>query len=83
MLFQVAQAKASHLYVWGWLSYHDVFAGTPTRLSEFCDEITNIRSSKPDMTDPTSQITWNLSLCPVRNCSDEECSDYKEKTSGK
>lgn len=81
--FQLSQAQKSHLYVWGWFTYRDIFNGTPVRLSEFCDEVADVKSSKPDMTDPTSQISWNFVLCPIRNCSDEECSDYKQKIADK
>jgi hypothetical protein len=66
------------------MTYHDIFKGTATRLNEFCDEITNFKSSTGDITDPAANFTWDLSLCTVpHNCSDEECSDYKQKTKGR
>ena len=71
------------LFVWGWITYHDIFERTPVRLSEFCDEVTNIKSSTDSFTDPASNITWELVLCSEHNCTDEECRDYKEKTKGK
>jgi hypothetical protein len=81
---KVVQNGDMHFYVWGWMTYHDIFRGTPTRLNEFCDEIKNIKSSTEDITDPAATFTWDLSLCTVpHNCSDEECSDYKQKTKGK
>ena len=81
--FQGTKAQTLRLYTWGWLTYHDVFDGTPTRLSEFCQELVGVDSTNPDMTDPASQIKWTLALCPTHNCNDEECTDYKEKTKGK
>jgi hypothetical protein len=76
-----ARQGQAHLYVWGWMVYHDVFKGTPARLNEFCEELTDIKSSVNDISDPSANITWELSLCTVpHNCSDEECLDYKQKT---
>ena len=72
-----------HMFVWGWITYHDIFNGTPVRLSEFCDEITDITSSTADITDPSATISSQFTLCKEHNCTDEECSDYKEKTRGK
>jgi hypothetical protein len=82
-VLEQAKKGQMRLYVWGWITYHDVFKGTPTRLSEFCDEITDIKSSTADMADPTSTVTADVSLCEEHNCSDEECRDYQKKTKGK
>jgi hypothetical protein len=69
-----------HLFVWGWITYYDIFANIPMRLSEFFDEITDIKSSPDDITDASANITWQLSLCRVpHNCSDEQCQDYRQK----
>ena len=81
--FQSTKAQQTRLYVWGWITYHDIFPRTPTRLSEFCDEIIDVQSSNADMTDPSANIKWTLALCPTHNCSDEECGDYKQKIKGK
>ena len=68
------------MFVWGWITYDDIFKNTPRHLSEFCDEITNIKGTPEDITDPAANITWELSLCREHNCSDERCADYREKT---
>jgi hypothetical protein len=82
--FHAVQAHEQRLYVWGWITYHDIFPGTPTRLTEFCDEIVNVQSSTADMTNPAANLKWNMVLCPLpHNCSDEECLDYEERTQGK
>jgi hypothetical protein len=47
----------SHLYFWGWLVYQDIFPGTPHRLTEFCAEVTNLVSTKPDVTDPSAEFS--------------------------
>ena len=65
------------------MTYHDIFTNTPVRLSEFCDELLNVRGDKNDLTDPSTNIGWDVQLCPTFNCSDEECADYKERTAGK
>ena len=70
----------SHLYLWGWLAYHDIFPGTPNRLTEFCVEITNLVSTKPDVTDPSAEFTYILVPCGKHNCYDEDCPDYKSRT---
>jgi hypothetical protein len=87
-IWAISSAKngVGRLYVHGWIVYDDIFKGrprkrnTPRHLSEFCSEITNIKSIPDDITDPNVNITWELSLCPEHNCSDERCADYKEKT---
>jgi hypothetical protein len=79
---QVRNGKA-HLYVWGWVTYHDVFPGTSTRLTEFCGEFTNITTSLSDITDSTTNIGWQMSVCKVHNCFDEECQDFKVRSKEK
>ena len=76
-----ARTGGLRLFVWGWITYNDIFDRTPTRLSEFCDEITDVKSSTEDITETSSNISWKLSLCKLpHNCSDERCADYKERT---
>jgi hypothetical protein len=78
--------KRLRMFIYGWITYDDIFKGTNGRrktsrhLSEFCDEIVNIKSTPDDLTDPSANITWELSLCREHNCSDERCMDYEEKT---
>jgi hypothetical protein len=82
---EATKDNSLRLFVHGWITYDDIFKGkkgeriTPRHLSEFCDEITNIKSSPDDVTDPAANITWELSLCPEHNCSDERCKDYSTK----
>ncbi len=83
---QVTKGKTVRMFIYGWITYDDIFKkaagakGTPRHLSEFCDEITNVKSTPEDVTDPAANITWELSLCRGHNCTDERCEDYKEKT---
>jgi hypothetical protein len=79
-MFDQAKQGHVHIFVWGWITYDDIFTGTKMRLAEFCDEITNVKSTKEDITDSTTDITWELSLCKTHNCADEQCTDYKQRT---
>lgn len=79
-VMEAAKQGRTRIFVWGWVAYHDIFGKTPGRLSEFCDEIANIKSTPEDITDPSASITWDLSLCPIHNCFDDRCTDYKERT---
>jgi hypothetical protein len=67
--------KKSFLFFWGWIIYHDIFKGTPTRLTEFCCQLDPIRvTGNPDKT-----IIWTVSACVEHNCFDEDCSDYQTR----
>ena len=74
-----AKNKGFRMYVWGWITYDDMFKGTTKHLNEFCDEIVNIKSDPDDITDPKANITWESSLCGEHNCTDERCADYSTK----
>jgi hypothetical protein len=82
-IFSEIKKGNMRLFVWGWITYHDIFNKTPTHLSEFCDEVTKITTSSEDVTNSTTDVTWELNLCQTHNCADEECGDYKQKTKGK
>lgn len=75
-----AQQRKAHLFSWGSMVYHDIFDRTPPRLTEYCVEITNVKSTKPDPTDPANNFTWDLVQCPTHNCYDENCPDYDKRT---
>ena len=70
----------SHLYFWGWFAYRDIFPSTPQRLTEFCVELTNLKSTKPDITDLSTEFNFNLVPCGRHDCYDEDCADYKAHT---
>jgi hypothetical protein len=78
--FDATKKQAIRLYFWGWTSYNDVFKGTPRHLMEFCDEVTGVKITNEDVTNPATDFTWSLSLCTVpHNCYDQQCVDYEEK----
>jgi hypothetical protein len=77
---RLAQAR---LFMWGWVTYNDIFPGSPRHLSEFCVELTKIipiDPASPDFADPTSEFVWQTSDCKMHNCYDRDCSDYDQKT---
>jgi hypothetical protein len=73
---EMTKRKVARFYVWGWLTYNDVFKGTPEHLTEFCDELIGVKITKDDPTDPTADFSWNLALCNTHNCYDDQCTDY-------
>ncbi|SRR5260370_476586 len=81
--FRTTWEGKSHLYLWGWIVYDDVFPGDPPRLTEFCTEMVQItipqNKTATDFTDPTMPMGWNLSRCKEHNCYDTDCKDYSER----
>jgi hypothetical protein len=74
--------QGEHLYVWGWVTYNDIFPGTPLRLTQFCREVINIRitGDATDITQPAAALTFETTSCPGRfSCYDEDCPDYKAR----
>ena len=82
-VFVDAEHNRSRIYVWGWITYNDVFKGTPRHLTEFCDEVSNIKITNEDASQApqaSSEFSWTLSFCLVsHNCYDRQCSDYSDK----
>ena len=69
--------KAKRIYFYGWATYRDIFKDTPTHLTEFCRYLM-VFAVKPQSADVAiAQSEWGY--CPHHNCTDEDCTDYKEK----
>lgn len=65
------RAHTQHLYFWGWVTYRDVFDGTPTHVSMFCTELDEVRE---DATRVDIAMTTGWTQCSLHhNCNDEEC----------
>lgn len=65
-------AGRTHLYLWGWLQYRDVFRNTPDHITMFCVELAEIKEvSMPDLRKSTSEMEYTN--CPKHNCEDEDC----------
>jgi hypothetical protein len=75
----VADGK-EHLFFWGWVTYRDIFKGTPERLSEFCIDVTSATWTKANHTDPMADLTMVTPPCPVHYCYDQKCEDYTART---
>ena len=72
-VLQHVRNQTEHLYFWGWITYNDIFQGTPVHISMICAEMTGVRG------DPTAlnlPVTWSqcTGVGARHNCSDEECS---------
>src|ERR1700728_1208351 len=73
------KSGTEHAYAWGWTAYYDIFPGTPMRLSEYCTELDNPVWTKKVHTDAAGDMRFDTPTCPVHNCYDENCSDYRAK----
>lgn len=61
-----------NVFLYGWTTYRDIFKGTPEHLTEFCRTLTMLSRQGQNMQD-----SWGY--CPMHNCTDEECPDYKKR----
>jgi hypothetical protein len=61
----------THLYLWGWAKYRDVFKGTPAHITRYCYDITF--APIPNASGTNTGWTTVNSNCPQGNCWDEEC----------
>lgn len=76
-LIKAVQENKAHLYLWGWMSYRDIFENTKLHVTKFCRELAEIHGS-PISGGGTTKFTFRH--CPYHNCTDEECS---QKTGNK
>jgi hypothetical protein len=60
-----------HIYMWGWVTYDDVFPNTKRHLTEFCMKLLIIIMNPKDQT-----IRFGTGGCGIHNCDDETCKDY-------
>jgi hypothetical protein len=76
--FDQAREGKALIFIWGWLSYRDIFfPQSPQHVHGFCVKLMNVTASKPDLTDPTSDVSWVTASCEEHNCDDDDCTDYK------
>jgi hypothetical protein len=69
--------RTEHLYVYGWATYRDRFRLTPSRLTQFCYELSEVAG---DPLTAGGMEAIRFSLCKAHNCYDEECTDYNART---
>ncbi len=64
-------ARQSHLYIWGWTRYRDVFPNSKPHITRFCTEITGFQG------DPLNPNANAISRPVLQNCGsncyDDEC----------
>jgi hypothetical protein len=65
------QSGHRYTYLYGWLSYHDIFEGTEEHVSKFCYEIW--MGGNLALNDAKSPAVARFDLCPHHNCRDEDC----------
>jgi hypothetical protein len=66
------QLGSKFLYLWGWVKYNDVFAGTPEHVTRFCWQI--IPTGHPlKMPGTPDAIIFGNAQVPEGTCSDDEC----------
>jgi hypothetical protein len=76
---EAAEQGKKHIFFWGWTTYHDIFSGTPIRLSEFCVQLTSVSFTNPDHSLVTTDVNFVNPPCPIHNCYDEDCEDYPKR----
>lgn len=72
---QVLQALEgrTHLYVWGWCEYNDVFPGTPRHRTEFCALIERLEVADGGGTAGQRRISAQFTPLHRHNGADEDC----------
>lgn len=63
------QFENRKLFVFGWIKYRDVFAGTAPHITKFCDQI--VFDQTPTLPAGMGQVHWVP--CGENNCTDDQC----------
>jgi hypothetical protein len=71
-LFPNGPPVLPNIFVWGRVTYNDVFPKTKRHLTEFCRRLVFIGSA------PDKSIYLTFVTCERHNCNDEYCPDYQE-----
>jgi hypothetical protein len=69
-VISLVKKHQTHLYIWGWVKYNDIFPHTPEHITRFCSEITGFTG------DPLNRQLTGVKLISEncgQNCYDEEC----------
>lgn len=75
------ESGKKHLFFWGWATYSDGIPGSPRRLTEFCTDVTGLTWSADNHSDPSTTPVVSTPPCEKHNCYDEDCEDYRQRTS--
>jgi hypothetical protein len=60
------------LFFYGWVTYRDIFEGTPQHITKFCNELYRV-DGDPYGTVPPQILTWHFRPYTRNNCVDEDC----------
>jgi hypothetical protein len=69
-VLSLVKEHAAYLYFWGWVSYKDIFQDTPTHITMFCLQMTDVRG---DPTNRAGQTQFLWRMCSKHNCVDDDC----------
>jgi hypothetical protein len=75
-LLDAAASHQTRLFVFGYVSYRDVFEGAPERRTEFCYELDRVLGDPyliPSSSDDEGAIFFHFRLCGRYNRIDEDC----------
>jgi len=67
----------THVFIWGWQAYRDVFRSTKPHVTEFCFDLRTVDF----MNNPARDFVAGFATCSRHNCVDEQCDDYQRLTS--
>lgn len=63
-------AHQRRLYMWGWVTYNDVFDKTPLHVTMFCTEFTQVTANP---TPGAAPFNVGYVDCSTHNCTDDDC----------
>jgi hypothetical protein len=79
-VLKAVQERRKHLYLWGWVTYRDIFKDTLSHITRFCHEVIDVRG---DPMNVQGGIEIVFSLCPRHNCTDDECNNQADRQPAK
>jgi hypothetical protein len=75
-ILEATQHKQIRLFIWGWVTYRDIFDSTNNRKTQFCFELDRIDGDPyiiPLTQDEKPTIFFNFRVCGRYNCADDDC----------
>jgi hypothetical protein len=78
MAHELMAKRPAYIYLYGWATHHDIFAGTRLHLTKFCYQS---QFTGNPVAPTTEGISRHGSLCSIgkwQNCTDGDCPDYEK-----
>jgi hypothetical protein len=75
-ILEATRVKQIRLYIWGWVTYRDIFDSTDDRETQFCFELDRVDGDPydiPTAQDEKARIVFNFRICGRYNCADDDC----------